>query len=107
MILGTPQGDGAPLRVHLQRLRQATGRVDAQLAESLRPLPAGVAPLWDVFAALSATRVPAADGMGPITCVEMEAWQRLHGVALTPWEAETLLAMDRAARSVPPPKAAA
>ena len=101
MKLSVPQGDGAALAVHLQRLRAATGRVDSDLAESLRPLPRAVAHLWEAFVQLSATRTPAADGMGPITCLELEAWARLQGVALTPWEADTLLAMDRAARSVP------
>ena len=98
MQLGAPQGDGASLRTHLQRLRNNTGRIDPLLVAVNRPLPAGVAHLWDAFVALSATRAPAFEGLAAITCTEIEAWQRLHGLRLTPWEVETLLAVDRAAR---------
>lgn len=99
MQLGAAQGDGASLRTHLQRLRNNTGRIDPLLVAVNRPLPAGVAHLWDAFVALSATRAPAFEGLAAITCTEIEAWQRLHGLRLTPWEVETLLAVDRAARS--------
>ena len=98
MQLGAAQGDGASLRTHLQRLRNNTGRIDPLLVAVNRPLPAGVAHLWDAFVALSATRAPAFEGLAAITCTEIEAWQRLHGLRLTPWEVETLLAVDRAAR---------
>jgi len=91
--LGVSQGDGATLRTHLERLRASTGRVDARLRDAAQPLPAAVAPLWDVFVALSATRSAEAG----IACTEIEAWQRLHGVRLSPWEVETIMAMDRTA----------
>lgn len=93
-------GDGAPVRTHLQRLLQNTGRLDPMLAESLKPLPPAIAPLWDLFAALSHTRALG----GAITYTELEGWQRAHGVRLTSWEVETLMAMDRAVRSAPKPK---
>lgn len=104
MRLQAAQGDGAPLRTHLQRLRQSTGRVDPLLARSMEPLPPAVAALWDVFVVLSGTR-GAGDGAGggiaPITCAELQAWQALQRLELTPWEADTLLAMDRALRGAP------
>lgn len=53
--------------------------------------------MWDVFAALSNTRVPG----GAITNAEIEAWSRLRRMRLTPWEVDTLLACDAAASSVP------
>lgn len=93
MQLGVPQGDGATLRTHLERLRASTGRVDPQLLAVSVPLPTPVAPLWGAFLALRAT-APSEAG---ITFGEMEGWERRHGVRLTPWEADTLLAMDRAA----------
>lgn len=98
MQLSTAQGDGASLRTHLQRLRANTGRVDPLLAAAAQPLPSAIAPLWEAFVALSATRGAAFEGVAPITCLEIEAWCRLHAVRLSPWEVETLLAVDRAAR---------
>jgi hypothetical protein len=97
MRLDAAQGDGTPLRVHLHRLRSATGRIDPLLAQSMRPPPPAVAPLWDVLVRICSTRVPGA----PVTCIEIEAWQRLHGVRLTPWEVDTVLACDRATRALP------
>lgn len=96
MQLATRQPDGSPLRQHLQAAAAAGARPDPRLAS--RP-PAAAAALWDAYAALHATRP---SGMGPsaITASELLAWQQLHGVRLTPWEAETLQAMDRAALEV-------
>lgn len=100
MLLQEPQGDGAPLRTHLKRLQASTGRIDPLLAQSMKPLPAAVADLWQAFVSLSGTRL-AGEALQPITCTEIESWQRLQGVTLSPWEADTLLAMDRALRSAP------
>ena len=36
-------------------------------------------------------------GANPIAIAEVEAWCRLQGVTLSPWELDTLLAMDSAA----------
>ena len=99
MQLSALEGDGAPLRTHLTRLRASTGRLDPRLAASMAPVPPAVAPLWEAFRTLSGTRAPTVEGLAPITCTEIEAWQRLAGVRLTPWEADTLLAVDRSART--------
>lgn len=96
MQLATRMPDGSPLRQHLQAAAAAGARPDPRLAS--RP-PAVAAALWGAFVALHATRQA---GMGPsaITASELLAWQQLHGVRLTPWEAETLQAMDRSALAV-------
>jgi hypothetical protein len=85
--------EGGTLRQHLQQLHAQTGQLDPELAEEL---PAEAAALWGAYLQLSASR---ARGFGPsaITYVEIEAWQRLQGVQLTPWELDTLTAMDLAA----------
>lgn len=51
--------------------------------------------LWRAFTQLSGAR---RTGMGPsaITLVDIEAWCRLSGVRLSPWELDTLLAIDSA-----------
>jgi len=91
--LATTQPDGSTLRDHLQAAAAAGAAVDPRL--SVR-VPASMQALWDAFAALDAARLPSM-GASPILCSEIAAWQQLHGVQLSPWEAETLLAMDRAA----------
>lgn len=98
MRLSVTQPDGATLRTHLQRAHAATGRRDSMLAAVAEPMPESVAKLWDAYRALAGTRARSAEGIAPIACVEIEAWQRMSGVALTPWEFGTLLLIDRAAR---------
>lgn len=53
--------------------------------------------LWHAFLDLSATRQH--EG-APISYLELEAWER-RNVRLSAWEADTLLAMDQTALSVP------
>jgi len=82
------QPDGSTLRDHLQSAA-AAGRDVPELA--LDVPPAGAA-LWQAFVELSGARTPGA----AVHYSEIESWQRLHGVALTPWEVGTICAMDRA-----------
>jgi hypothetical protein len=91
--LSTIQPDGSPLRAHLQAAA-AQGRRDPRLSARA---PREVAALWDAFVALDASR-PIGMAPGPIQPSELLAWQQLHGVRLTQWECDTLLAMDRAAQ---------
>lgn len=76
---------------------RSTGRVPPELVQT--PVPAAAAALWEAFASLSGTR-PGGMGMAPISFTELAAWQALNGVSLTPWEADTLIEIDRAARAV-------
>lgn len=87
------EGDGATLREHLHRLARNTGRVDARL---LVEVPAPARQLWGVFMAWSAHRRSGL-GLHPLTYVDVEAWSRLYGVRLTPWELDTLFELDAAA----------
>jgi hypothetical protein len=52
--------------------------------------------LWDVFLALHSQR---GGGLGPapISCADVLAYQQLHGVELTPWEVDSLRALDSVA----------
>ena len=87
------QGDGRPLREHLQAAMAAGAAPDERLAR--KPPRDGLA-LWEAFCELASVR-PGGMGPGAVPLTEIEAWQRLHGVRLTSWELGTLLAMDRAA----------
>lgn len=101
MQLAALQGDGAPLRTHLERLHRNTGKVHPLLAEGRRHVPPAVAALWQTFRTLSATRAPAgANGaLAAITCGDIAAWERVHRVRLTVWEVETILEADSALRA--------
>jgi hypothetical protein len=88
--------DGGTTLQHLQAAAVATGRVDAAL---LHQVPRAAAALWDAFCEIASGRQ---SGMGPqpVPNTEIEAWQRLSGVQLTPWEVDTIRLMDRAALAV-------
>ena len=94
MRLGQRQPDGASVRDHLQAGSAATGRVHPMLTLTL---PACLAGLWQAFCEMAR---PVGMAPGPIPAAEIEAWQRLSRVTLTPWEVDTLRAMDRAALAV-------
>ena len=93
MQLASTLPDGSTLRAHLQAAADAGMPPDARLRS--RP-PEAAAVLWDSFVALNSAR-PGGMGPGAIPPSELMAWQQLHGVRLSAWEAETLMAMDRAA----------
>jgi hypothetical protein len=85
MSLAATQTDGATLRDHLL----AAGSTDPRL--TAYP-PRGTESLWHIVVALAAQRSePVATPLS-----EIDAWQRLHGVTLSPWEVETVQAADRA-----------
>lgn len=73
------------------------GPVDPRLDPP--PLSRCLVPLWETFLTLSCAR---RSGMGPhaLTLTDIEAWCRLTGVRLSPWELDTLLALDAVALSV-------
>lgn len=97
MNLSHREPDGATLRQHLQAAAKATGHTDPRL---LHTVPQGCSALWSAFAELNACRPLGMGAVGAIPLGEVEAWQRLHGVQLSPWEVDTLTAMDRAAIGV-------
>lgn len=97
MELSARQGDGASLRTHLQRACINTGRADPLLDEqSIAPC---VRAVWDAYLNLSATRRTGM-GLAPLALTDIDAWQRLTGVRLTPWELDTLIQLDAACLAV-------
>lgn len=86
--------DGATLRTHLQRMAYSSGKVDSRL--EAHPPPRAVMVLWETFLLLAATR---RSGMSahPLTMNDIEAYCRMANIQLTPWELETLIALDAVA----------
>lgn len=83
------------MRDHLQAVARQTGTLPEQL--QAEPLPAGLLGLWQTYCALRRQAAGSGLGAGPVTFEAIEAWGRLGGVQLTPWEVETLTEMDAAA----------
>lgn len=99
MQLAHKQPDGATLRAHLQAGARATGVPDARLLARPPQAAAGLVNAWLELASA------AQSGMGrvPVPPSEIAAWQANHRVRLTPWEIDTLVAMDRAAQAATEP----
>lgn len=68
----------------------ATGKPDPLL---LGQIPPAAQALWEAFCSLTTHR-RVGFGLSPLTFVDIEAWCRLNGVDLTPWELDTLLQLD-------------
>lgn len=82
--------DGCTERDHLAAAAKQTGDWSAL---QLPDLPRGCEQLWQIFQFLSAGR---SNGMapGPIPPSEYLAWQQLNHIEFTPWELDTLKALD-------------
>jgi hypothetical protein len=96
MQLAAKQQDGSTLRQHLQVAARGGERPDPRLFSQA---PRAAAALWEAFLTLHASR-PSGMGASGIPSSELLAWQQLHGVRLSPWEVDTLRAMDQAALAV-------
>ncbi len=94
MQLQHKQADGKPLRDHLLAAAAAGGGLHPLLAE--QP-PRCVAWLWNTHCELTAARPAGLAGDRPTPPSEVLAWQTLQGLRLSPWDVDTLAAMDRAA----------
>lgn len=95
MQLGKRMSDGSPLRDHLLAEARATGRRNPLLEVTV---PLGGEGVFHDYASLAKTKPDGMSGAGPITHCEIEAYTRLMGIMLTPWEVETITMMDHAAR---------
>lgn len=73
---------------------EATGRTPPELVTP--PAPAGAAHLLAWFADLAAGRGVGYMAPLPLSYSEMEAWARLTGRTLTPWEVLVLRRLDNA-----------
>jgi len=94
MQLQHRQPDGSTLRQHLQAAAAVGGAPDPRLLQTVPP--AGTA-LWAAFCALNDSRPLGLGGAGAIPMSEVHAWSQAYGVQLSPWELDTLRAMDAAA----------
>lgn len=84
--------NGKTRRENLKQVEKQTGRTPEDL---LGPqLPSLVSHIWSAFLMLSAGRQTAMGGMNPLSYGEIEAWSRLSGVTLEPWELDAIKLLD-------------
>lgn len=91
--LDRPGKDGVSMRAHLQQLEKSTGVRPAGLDAAEIPYQGVMLMRW--FYEMSSGRSTNGFGYMPLAFSEMEAWSRLRGVTLTPWEVQTIKSLDR------------
>jgi hypothetical protein len=92
--LEAPQkADGRPLREHLQAAYRQTGRLPQMLLDAPE-LPEGCEPLWRDFLSLHSMRGSTGFGASRIGIVEIDAYQRVHGVRFAHWQLEAIRRAD-------------
>lgn len=89
------QSDGATLRDHYEILAERTGRTVREI-HGAPDLPDGCSMLWRDFIAMHGAR--GSTGFGPmrITWADLDAFQRVMGIRLAPWELEAIRRADGA-----------
>ena len=77
------------------RTNERRAAIEAEL--TMPKFPAALAYLWVAFDRLSSRRGSTGFGPAPISWPEIDAFARLSGIRLAPWEVEILEALDRLA----------
>lgn len=87
--------DGSTMREHLAAVWERTEIEPSRLATAPE-LPVELSQLWEDFMHLHARR--GSDGFSParITDLQIDAWQRLHGISLRPWQIDAIYKADNA-----------
>ncbi len=80
------------LREHLTSVYQQTGVLPPELDEP--EIPTSLAYLWQWFQELSFSRSSHGYGHNPLSYGDMDAWARLTGRRLDPWEVQALKDVD-------------
>jgi hypothetical protein len=94
-MLNEAEEDGSPLLDHLLAVERQTGK-RPQILLDAPGLPEGCEELWRIFNELHACR--GSNGFGPsrITFLDLDAWQRVTGIRLMPWEVAAIRRADSA-----------
>jgi hypothetical protein len=91
--------EGMTLREHLEMAWKASGAMPARLADA-PSLPMECREVWQSFLALRSSCPSSGFGPGRISFAEMDAYQRMTGDALAPWEVQAIRAADSAYMAV-------
>lgn len=87
--------EGGTVLEHLQALERKTGKTPQALLDA-PVLPEACVELWDIFKELHACRGSTGFGPACISYGDIDAFQRVTGVTLQPWELEAIRRADMA-----------
>lgn len=91
---------GGDVFAHAEQCALQTGQDVESVLESMGLAPPDIPEdgkiLWDWFWELSEGRGSNGFGWLPLTWTDMDAWARIAGIDLQPWQAGIIRAMDRA-----------
>jgi hypothetical protein len=93
--MAAPDEDGVPLIEHLRSAERQTGRTPEALLAA-PPCPVGCEELWHIFGQLHGCRGSTGFGPARISYLDLDAYQRVTGTKLVPWEVEAIRRADRA-----------
>ncbi len=91
--LSRPIGKDGTVRELLVDREKATGIRHPLLDQAI--VPRQLDYLWRAFLVLHRGRAVAVDGIRPLSVREIAAYADLYGFRWTPWEIDTLLALDQ------------
>lgn len=93
--LAATQEDGSTVIEHLLSIEERTGQTPQVLLDAPH-CPAGCEELWRIFGELHSCR--GTTGFGPmrITYTDLDAFQRVSGTTLQPWERDAIRKADNA-----------
>ena len=90
-----PQADGSTLAAIARQVERVTGRWPDDIPEP-PDIPPELEHLWVWYWQLRTAQPSAGFGPAPLSFGEMDAWGRVTGNRLQPWQVDVLLAMDAA-----------
>lgn len=79
---------GTPAAAHLRQVRKT---LPSLVLPEPPPIPGSLRYLWNWFCDLASGR----GARAPLAWAEVDAWARLNGVTLRPWEARVLRRLDK------------
>lgn len=83
------------MRQHLIGAWERSGKEPARFANAPE-LPHYLEPLWRDFREMHSSRGSTGFGPAPISFVVIDAWQRVTGIRLKPWQVEAIRRADNA-----------
>lgn len=98
LALDKRDANGCTERENLEAEWRQRGYRDEHMPHGLQPVdcPEEVKYLWGYFLNLNRRRTASGFGLGPIGHADVEAWMRLRGFELMPFEMDAILAIEYA-----------